>query len=393
MVSMTSQSPLSGFLCRDGRRSLVFGERADGSIAHISEVPSGLLCACKCPDCGTPLVARKGGQTEHHFGHHGSAFGRPCANGPETALHKFAKEVLARNLQIFLPTLDLTDGEDRWIGFEGRKFSFDSAILEKRIDGIVPDVIARKAHRDLIIEFAVNHECGPEKIAHIKELDLSAIEIDLSRLTHEAHSLGALEAAILYEAPRKWLHNPRLREGEIELEARRRKKADAFSRKVAALSRSYNTALDNLRLAKSECLALRRIQADGLGRAIGHDVPGSGCFTVPPRDWQATILADVVDIVLSGRQSPITVKGALWKLRERRWISRRFSTISEAEATALRSANPNFELPEEAIRSWAAILSRLSILVPIIGGDRWILHPMVGTEAYWARSAAQASGR
>jgi hypothetical protein len=296
-------------------------------------------------------------------------------------------------LQIFLPTLELTDGDDRWIGFEGRKYSFDSAVLENRMGGIVPDVIARKAHRDLIIEFAVNHECGPEKIAHIKELDLSAIEINLSMLTHEAHSLGRLETAILYEAPRKWLYNPRLREGEAELEARRRKRANAFSRKIAAMSRSYDAALNNLRLVHNECLAVRRIQADSLERAIGHDVPGSGCFAVPPRDWQATILADVVDMVLSGRQSPITVKGALWKLRERRWINGRFTNISEAEATELRSANPKFGLPEEAIRSWAAILSRLSILVPIIGGDRWILHPMVGTEAYWARSASQDRGQ
>ena len=126
-------SPLSGFTCGDGKRSLVFGERPDGSIAHISEVPRGTQCNCKCPDCGAPLVARKGDVKDHHFGHHNSGNERPCRTGPETALHKFAKEVLARRLHLFLPTLDLTEGEDRWVGFEGRNYNFDSALLENRL--------------------------------------------------------------------------------------------------------------------------------------------------------------------------------------------------------------------------------------------------------------------
>ncbi|WP_176500219.1 hypothetical protein [Sphingomonas sp. HMP9] len=28
---------------------LVYGERADGTLAHIGAVASGLACACKCP--------------------------------------------------------------------------------------------------------------------------------------------------------------------------------------------------------------------------------------------------------------------------------------------------------------------------------------------------------
>jgi hypothetical protein len=52
--------PLTEFACRDGRESLVFGERADGTMAHVSEVSSGLECNCVCPGCGTRLVARKG---------------------------------------------------------------------------------------------------------------------------------------------------------------------------------------------------------------------------------------------------------------------------------------------------------------------------------------------
>ena len=88
--------PLTGFACRDGRESLVFGERADGTMAYIAEVSPGLECNCVCPGCGTRLVACKGNKQDHHFGHYGVGDRRPCQTGPETALHKFAKEVLTR---------------------------------------------------------------------------------------------------------------------------------------------------------------------------------------------------------------------------------------------------------------------------------------------------------
>lgn len=34
-------------------------EAADGRLVHISEVPSDLWCACKCPGCEMPMTAKK----------------------------------------------------------------------------------------------------------------------------------------------------------------------------------------------------------------------------------------------------------------------------------------------------------------------------------------------
>ncbi|WP_052003392.1 hypothetical protein [Microvirga sp. BSC39] len=385
---MTATSPLSSFACLDGQESLVFGQRPDGSIAHISEVPRGIACGCTCPRCGTPLVARKGDVQDHHFGHQGTADGRPCTTAPETALHKFAKELLERRLELFLPTLELTDGQERWIGFEGKNFRFDYALLESRLGTIVPDVVVWKGSRDLIVEFAVAHECGAEKIARIVEMDIGAIEIDLSRLPRDVSREG-LEDAILTTANRRWLHNPKLRQGEAELGARRRQKADAVSRGASPLAKAYLAALERLRTSRRPCLPIGRIKADSMEHAIGHEVPGWGCFRVPPCDWQATILADVIEQAVSGHRSYITVKDALRKLKERGWINTRFSRITEVEATALRASKANFDFPDGAISSWAALLSRQSILVPVIGCDRWILHPMIIKEIQARRSLAK----
>ncbi|WP_262029763.1 hypothetical protein [Microvirga sp. Mcv34] len=335
-------------------------------------------------------MARKGEVQHHHFGHQGTEDGRPCNTGPETALHKFAKEVLEQKLQLFLPTLDLWDGSERWVGFEGRSYEFDAAVLENRLGEIIPDVIIRKGNRDLIVEFAVTHECGPAKIAIMAEMDISAIEVDLSKLPRDISREG-LENAILHAAPRKWLHNPKIREGQRELEIRRRRRADTLSRQVSPLLKAYRATLESHRISLNACLAVGRIKSDGMERAIGHNVPGSGCFKVPPRDWQATILSGVIEQAVVGRSANITIKDALRKIRDRDWINFRFTRISEDQAVVLRESSVQFEFPEFAIQAWAAALSRLSILVPVSSTGRWILHPMIIKEIQSKRTADKQS--
>ena len=63
-----------------------------GEIVHISEIESGLTCGCNCLGCGGALVARKGNETTHHFGHHVFV---GCKGGIESALHLFAKRAIS----------------------------------------------------------------------------------------------------------------------------------------------------------------------------------------------------------------------------------------------------------------------------------------------------------
>jgi hypothetical protein len=364
--------PLSGFACRDGRESLVFGERADGTIAHISEVSSGLECNCVCPGCGTRLVARKGNKQDHHFGHHGIEDGRPCQTGPETALHKFAKEVLARCLELVLPPLTIGEGEGKWVGYPGGTYRFDAALLESRLGAIVPDVIVRKGERHLLVEFLVTHACDEAKIARIVAMDVAAIEIDLSGLPRDT-SRKDLKEAIVTKAPRKWLHNPKLRAAHVVLERQACERDRVLARSAAPLRRAYLAACAEVRSMRTACPAFARIAHRHLAHAVGIEVPGIGCFTVPPRDWQAVILADAVDLAASGGKPLITAAGALRKIRQRGWVRRRFSRLTDTEATAIRADGTLFDHPAKAIAAWATTLSRLGILLPAGAGDRWIV--------------------
>jgi hypothetical protein len=350
----------------------VFGERTDGTIAHISEVSSGLWCNCICPGCGTRLVARKGDKKDHHFGHYGTEDGRPCQTAPETALHKFAKEVLARRLELELPPLVVGEGPSTWVGYPGGAYGFDAALLEGRLGGIVPDVIVRKGERHLLVEFLVTHACDEAKIARIVAMDVAAIEIDLSGLPRDT-SRADLEQAILTAAPRKWLHNPKLRAAQAERERRSGELDRVLARAAAPLRRAYLAACVEVRAMRTSCLAYDRIVGHHLAHAVSLEVPGMGCFTVPPRDWQAVLLADAVDIAASGGRGLITTAGALRKIRQRGWLRRRLSGLTDAEAAAIRADGTPFDHPANAIAAWATILSRLGILLPAGSGDRWIV--------------------
>lgn len=352
--------------------SLLFGERVDGALAHISEVPSGIACGCRCPSCHRPLVARKGEQMAHHFGHQGAGGEHACKSGPETALHRFAKELLASRLALVLPPLP-KQGETR-LRYTGGLYRFDAAVLESRMGAIIPDVIVRRADRDLMVEFCVTHACSANKIAKIEQLGIAAVEIDLSKLAHSA-SRQELEGAILIHAPRRWLHNPKLaRPLSAKPEPSRVYSAPQGVPTVTALQHAYLSACREVQEMRVRSLGPGRIEADGLSHAIGIEVAGLGCFNVDPADWQAIILVSALDRALASRSRIVSTKAALQQLRERDQLRTRFSRLSVAEVAALSSALPSFATPAAAIATWAMALSRQGILVPSSARDQWVIR-------------------
>jgi hypothetical protein len=78
---------------------LDFGLDHTGRMRGIDEVEQGLACNCECPECGSPLIARKGAVRVHHFAHQGES----CTTGAETALHRMAKEIVRTGI----PTIEL----------------------------------------------------------------------------------------------------------------------------------------------------------------------------------------------------------------------------------------------------------------------------------------------
>ena len=131
-----------------------------------------------CPDCGLPLMVRKGDKRIHHFAHINGAGGATCG---ETALHLMAKQIIADAKQITTPEAQLVLPDGRQLIFPQRVFQFQSALEEYRIDDIIPDILLVLGNNKLLaVEIYVRHRVDEEKIAKLNAKRISAIEIDLS---------------------------------------------------------------------------------------------------------------------------------------------------------------------------------------------------------------------
>nr|WP_281433521.1 competence protein CoiA family protein [Microvirga splendida] len=379
--SETDTSPLNGFGCRNGQPSLVFGQRPDGSIAHISEVPRGKECGCVCPGCGSPLVARQGQVLDHHFGHLATSDGRPCRTGPETALHMFAKELLARELRLTLPPVHFDDGVETWSKFPGGNYTFDSAILENKLGDIIPDVVVTREGLDLIVEFVVTHECGPDKIAKIQELDVAGVEIYLADLSAGA-SKEEVEKGILDTCQRKWLHNPLVREGEAALDTLRIEQDREMLEPASSLRQVYLQGAAELKSLTARSPEYRKAISLGLRGYVGIRVAGLGCFTVLPDDWQATYLLAMAPKP-NERGASLTIQDILRDMIQRGWIRPEFrwlnpDLVSPDLVNAIKVGLPEFAAPFDAVSAWLQELHSHDWLTSSMSDDEW------STEDAWS---------
>ena len=179
----------------------------DGNPVHISEVERGLACGCVCPACGEPLIAKKGTKIMHHFSH---VSGSECEHGYETSLHIAAKTILAKAQRIVLPTVYAefetpTSYCTRHITDGPVELHIDRVELEKRVYSIVPDIIVYSKNRPLLVEIFVTHKVDDDKISKIKQLGLSAIEIDLHRIDSSSESIEVLLVDNVNH--KRWLNN------------------------------------------------------------------------------------------------------------------------------------------------------------------------------------------
>jgi hypothetical protein len=183
---------------------LPFGLR-DGVLLHVEDVEQGASCGCACPGCGAPLIARKGNRNVHHFAHSSA----DCGHGVETALHRAAKEAIEAAGELLLPAVQFTSRSHNrsWTIAEPQLMRPDSVRLESRIGGIVPDIVLTANGRDLLVEVCVTHAVDSNKLAKIRELNLSVVEISIGHLPRDL-PIAELSSAVVYgKSNREWLFN------------------------------------------------------------------------------------------------------------------------------------------------------------------------------------------
>lgn len=81
-----------------------------GELVDVEEVETGAACGCICPQCATPLVARKGESNVWHFAHEsrGDAYekaSRECENSFYVSLKLLSRQILATATNLKLPAV------------------------------------------------------------------------------------------------------------------------------------------------------------------------------------------------------------------------------------------------------------------------------------------------
>ncbi|WP_119681459.1 competence protein CoiA family protein [Indioceanicola profundi] len=368
---------------RKSKVRLPYGWSPDRNrLLHVSEVSSGLACRCVCPGCGTPLVARMGRQRAAHFAHHAPT---SCTGAYETMLHLLAKQVIAERRLVMLPPVQAGHGGVKVLKARAREFRPDEVVLEQGMDGIRPDIVASvqapSGTKRLLVEVAVTHFCGPEKVALIQDRKLACIEIDLSKLPRNAPR-EEMEAAILTTAPRHWIYNEvAARENErLRQEAERRaerEEAEAARRTRAAAQRVVadfrtRTAIRRSGGTREQRMHLARCADAGWGEHEGIPVLGAQAhMAVQDRVWQAAIL-DIFLLRKSGiRQSSFYPSQALRTLRDSGFLKPGAPPAwkDDQVTAAARSLDPDYRTSGEVVEAYLAHLVTRGLLIPLPHGD------------------------
>lgn len=366
-LGYVDHSPFGGL-----RAQLVYGQRADGSHVHISQVPRLGRERLVCPACEAAIVARKGSRRIDHFSHkQGQAGG--CGLGVETNAHLWAKAVLEQERRIRLPAVY---AGARTV-FPSTMHEFDRVELERRDGGLVPDIVVFSKGRKMWIEVLVTHACGPEKIAKIQKDRISAIEVDLSALLRSKDH-AAIRDAFLEKADRTWLFNPWVEVALAEDRAKAEEEAAAKARALAQRARTMAALAARVRVGEPAPAA--RVDREhlvglGLGDRIGNAGPANAGFIVAPVYWQAALFNRLILPQAQARDPNDTFDeyDALALLED--CLARQFrKPISQEVLVASRKMGLSLACPRDAIVAYLIALEEDGYLERE-GWEAWRIVP------------------
>lgn len=266
-----------------GYLKVPFARCADGVSRHVTAVPTPSLGPFACLDCEGPLTLRRPRAKRAHFAHRPDSL---CTG--ETALHKYAKELLAEQKTLTLPQLMLQKEGISELVFRAGTYIFDEVRPEFKLETFRPDAIVLYKSAELAVEFLVSHAVDIEKQAKVLARDLSMVEIDLSAIPLGLLSSEDLDHAILHSAPRKWIHHRKYSVAVDRLTDKvAAKRAERGRRLRWHIEKTVQTAFP----VGWRDEASVWVNQERLGHLVDLDVGCSHWFSVPRAIWQAQVLS------------------------------------------------------------------------------------------------------
>lgn len=259
-----------------------FARCGDSVARHVSSVADLRQGPFRCLDCEEVLTLRQPRNKRQHFAHRPDS---QCTG--ETALHRYAKEILAARKTLTLPSLILRkEGIEERV-FAAGTYQFDDVLPELKVDTFQPDALVRINSNELAVEFLVSHAVGEEKRSKVQSRDISMVEIDLSGLKPGMMETAELDAAILHHSPRSWIHHRKAAAAERKLDA-------AVAQKISERGARLKGHILRVRRGRPPAgwvdEATAAVHRAGLENLVGVEVDCGHWFTVSDRLWQAQAL-------------------------------------------------------------------------------------------------------
>ncbi len=345
---------------------------AEEKLIHISEIlphESGLNCNCVCPQCGVALQAKLPKTKEDftaRFAHHNA---ETCKYATETAIHMKAKEIIDAAKYVILPEVNASYNGLHKLICKEKEIIFDRVELEHRIDNIIPDVVAYKNDRPLLIEIKITHGIDNEKFEKIKALDISTIEIDLSDMDLDFNPETLYEEVITKTDRKMWIYNAIKENAVEELKREFEEKQEKIRQKQEALAKSEEEKRIN-RIQRVKQLTddkyqqeMRRQWANefhlnpiwkkhagwmniskvSIPVYLNLEIPGDFVFGCDRRVWQTFIFQKFINNkvkMFKDKICPITVKRII------ETVKKEFKSYLKYELVYLRDINEFRNVPD-----------------------------------------------
>ena len=245
--------------------SLFWALNSVGELVHVSEVENGLKCECLCPICGEHLVAHQGKIKIPHFKHYSN---NNCDNSPETSIHLAAKRLFLTKKKVLTPDLIAYVPDFGKQKVQSRKeYKLKNVFDEYKIDDFQPDIFAEiEVKRNgitylvpFIIEIAVTHFVGSEKLAKIEKKGISAIEINLSKIERIKND-DELWNELINPDNIKWLFNSKLENLIIkQRDTKIQNEKDSEDRRLKREQEREQERKDQIQEFKKQKLSRRKI--------------------------------------------------------------------------------------------------------------------------------------
>ena len=163
--------------------------RLNNKRIYIDDALRGRLAGTKCPDCGENVLARQGDVRDHHFAH----ISKTNCNG-ESDLHYRAKSMIYKSKQAPYFPYPLENNVKKI-----KRHKFVDAWMEANVGDFNVDFLLRDAQdKRLAVEITVTHKTEKAKIDFFKKIDLTAIEIDLSKYHKKNMNESDLRKSIFF---------------------------------------------------------------------------------------------------------------------------------------------------------------------------------------------------